>query len=58
MANYQLTVEERTQTGKSYARKLRAAGKTPGVSMVMVKALPKSEAETREVERAVHPPAA
>lgn len=31
MANYQLAVEERTQTGKSYNRKLRSEGKIPAV---------------------------
>ncbi|HHT43796.1 MAG TPA: 50S ribosomal protein L25 [Firmicutes bacterium] len=53
MANYQLTVEERTQTGKSYARKLRAAGKTPGVVYGYGQSATQIEAETREVERAI-----
>ena len=40
MANYKLTVEERTQTGKSYARKLRTKGKIPQLSMALEKSPP------------------
>lgn len=52
MANYQLTVEERTQTGKSIARKLRAAGKIPAVVYGAGESTSIAVA-TREVEKAL-----
>lgn len=53
MANYQLTVEERPQTGKSYARKLRAAGKLPAVIYGSGKESTIIEVVTRDVEKAL-----
>lgn len=53
MANYQLTVEERTQTGKSIARKLRAAGKIPAVVYGAGKESISIAVATREVEKAL-----
>ena len=53
MANYQLNVEERTQTGKSYARQLRAAQKVPAVIYGSGKGSTPIEAQLRDVERAL-----
>ncbi len=53
MANYQLTVEERTQTGKSYARKLRANEKIPAVIYGSGKDSTTIEVVVREVEKAM-----
>lgn len=53
MANYQLSVEERTQTGKSYARKLRANEKTPAVIYGSGKESTIVEVATRDMERAL-----
>lgn len=53
MANYQLTVEERAQTGKGYARKLRADGKIPAVIYGSGKEATHIELAVREVERAL-----
>lgn len=53
MANYQLTVEERAQTGKGYARKLRADGKIPAVIYGSGKETTHIELAVREVERAL-----
>ena len=53
MANYQLTVEERTETGKSYARKLRAEGKIPAVIYGSGKASTIIEVGVRDVEKAL-----
>ena len=53
MANYKLTVEERTQTGKSYARKLRTSGKIPAVVYGAGKESTAIEVDVREVERAL-----
>src|SRR5690625_4820411 len=49
MANYQLTVEERAQTGKGYARKLRADGKIPAGIYGYGKENTRSELAVREV---------
>jgi large subunit ribosomal protein L25 len=53
MANYQLTVEERTETGKSYARKLRAQGKIPAVIYGSGKESTSIEVGVRDVEKAM-----
>lgn len=53
MANYQLTVEERTETGKSYARKLRAMGKIPAVIYGSGKESTNIEVGVRDVEKAL-----
>lgn len=53
MANYQLSVEERTQTGKSYARKLRTEGKIPAVIYGSGKEPTIVEVVVRDVERAL-----
>lgn len=53
MANYQLTVEERTQTGKSYARKLRANEKIPAVIYGSGKESTTIEVGVRDVEKAL-----
>lgn len=53
MANYQLTVEERTQTGKSYARKLRADKKIPAVVYGSGKPAMNIEVAVRDVENAL-----
>jgi len=53
MANYQLTVEERTETGKSYARKLRAMGKIPAVIYGSGKESTNIEVGIRDVEKAL-----
>ncbi len=53
MANYQLTVEERTQTGKSYARKLRAQERIPAVIYGSGKPSTNIEVGVRDVEKAL-----
>ena len=53
MANYQLTVEERTQTGKSYARQLRANEKLPAVIYGSGKGSTPIEVGVRDVEKAL-----
>lgn len=53
MANYQLTVEKRTQIGKSYARQLRTGGKIPAVVYGSGKPAINLEVEVREAERAM-----
>lgn len=53
MANYQLTVEERTQTGKSYARKLRAQEIIPAVIYGSGKPSLTIEVGVRDVEKAL-----
>jgi len=53
MANYQLTVEERTQTGKSYARKLRAQNRIPAVIYGSGKPSTNIEVGVRDVEKAL-----
>jgi large subunit ribosomal protein L25 len=53
MANYQLSVEERTQTGKSYARKLRENGKMPAVIYGSGEASTNIEVGVRDVEKAL-----
>lgn len=53
MANYQLTVEKRTKTGKSYARRLRTGGKVPAVVYGSGKPAINLEVEIREAERAM-----
>lgn len=53
MASYQLTVEQRTQTGKSYARKLRADQKIPAVIYGSGAPAISIEVPSREVERAL-----
>ncbi len=51
MANLELTVEKRTETGKSYARKLRAAGKIPAVVYGSGEPAINVEVSVREAER-------
>lgn len=53
MANYQLTVEERIQTGKSYARKLRAEQKIPAVVYGTGNTAMNIEVAVRDVEKAL-----
>lgn len=53
MANYQLTVEERTQVGKSYNRKLRAEGKIPAVVYGFGQEATSVQLTVRDVERAL-----
>lgn len=53
VANYQLAVEERFQTGKSYARQLRAAQKVPAVVYGPGNAPINIEVAVREVEKAM-----
>lgn len=53
MANYQLTVEERSKTGKGYARKLRADGKIPAVIYGSGKEATNIELAVREIEKAL-----
>lgn len=53
MANYQLIVEQRNETGKSYARKLRANEKIPAVIYGQGKQAVNIEAAVRDVEKAL-----
>ncbi|HHY09519.1 MAG TPA: 50S ribosomal protein L25 [Firmicutes bacterium] len=53
MANYQLTVEKRTGTGKAYARQLRATGKIPAIVYGSGQEAVKLMVDTREAARAV-----
>lgn len=53
MANYLLTVEERNQTGKGYARKLRADGKIPAVIYGSGKEATSIQVVTRDAEKAL-----
>ncbi len=53
MANYQLTVETRTETGKSYARKLRAEQKIPAVVYGSGNPAINIEVAVREAEKAL-----
>lgn len=53
MANHQLAVEERTQTGKGYARKLRANERIPAVIYGSGKASTTIEVVVRDVELAL-----
>lgn len=53
MANYQLTVENRTETGKSYARKLRADQKIPAVVYGSGNPAINIEVSIREAEKAL-----
>lgn len=53
MASYQLTVEKRTETGKSYARQLRRSGRIPAVVYGSGKAPVSLEVVVREMERAL-----
>ncbi|MCK9525644.1 MAG: 50S ribosomal protein L25, partial [Limnochordia bacterium] len=53
MANYQLTVEARSETGKSYARKLRVEGKIPAVIYGSGKESTSIEVGIRDVEKAM-----
>lgn len=53
MASYQLTVEKRAETGKSYARKLRAEQKVPAVVYGSGKPAVNLEVIVRDVERAL-----
>lgn len=53
MANYQLTVESRTGTGKSYARKLRADQKIPAVVYGSGNPAVNIQVAVRDVERAL-----
>ncbi len=53
MANYQLIVESRTETGKSYARKLRAEEKIPAVVYGSGNPAITIEVPIREAERAL-----
>lgn len=53
MANYQLTVEPRTETGKSYARKLRADQKIPAIIYGSGNPAVNIEVTMREAERAL-----
>ena len=53
MGNYQLTVEERTQTGKSYARRLRANQMIPAVIYGSGNMATSIEVAVREVEKAL-----
>lgn len=57
MANYQLAVEERTQTGKSYNRKLRSEGKIPAVVYGFGQDATHIQVAAREVEKALADPA-
>lgn len=53
MANYQLTVEPRTETGKSYARKLRADQMIPAIIYGSGNPAINIEVTMREAERAL-----
>ncbi|MDI9412460.1 MAG: 50S ribosomal protein L25 [Bacillota bacterium] len=53
MANYQLTVEPRTETGKSYARKLRATQKIPAIIYGSGNPAINIEVGSRDAERAL-----
>lgn len=53
MANYQLTVEKRIDTGKAHARQLRATGKIPAIVYGSGKEAMKLMVDTREAARAV-----
>lgn len=53
MANYQLTVESRTETGKSYARKLRAEQKVPAIVYGSGNPALTLEVSMRDAERAL-----
>ncbi|NLM41882.1 MAG: 50S ribosomal protein L25 [Firmicutes bacterium] len=56
MTNYQLTVEERTQTGKGYNKKLRAEGKIPAVVYGFGQEAATLQADWRDVERMLSGP--
>jgi large subunit ribosomal protein L25 len=53
MVNYQLAVQERTKTGKSYARRLRAAQKVPAIVYGSGKPAQNIEVGVRDVEKAL-----